>query len=89
MAYSKHKMIEYHGDGGLGAALRAGSGGWSTRDQHIGRCGMKARHARAHGSVGSTRAWGQRRTHNRWRTGLVGSVRWLSGLGDGHIGPSP
>jgi hypothetical protein len=36
MAYSKYKMTEYRGDGGLGAAPRAGSGGWSTRDQHIG-----------------------------------------------------
>jgi hypothetical protein len=40
MAYSKHKMTEYHGDGGLGAAVRrirglvnAGSAHRSMRDE--------------------------------------------------------
>jgi hypothetical protein len=48
MAYSKHKMTEYRGDGGLGAATRT-VGGWSTQGQCISRCVMKARRAWAHG----------------------------------------
>jgi hypothetical protein len=82
MAYSKHKMTEYHGDGGLGAAAR-GIGGWSTRGQRIDRCGIKVRRARAHGlvgsawahgSVGHARAW-VGGAHGMWRTGLVGWSR--------------
>jgi hypothetical protein len=38
MAYSKHKMIEYRGDGGLGAATR-GIGGWSMRGRRGARVG--------------------------------------------------
>jgi hypothetical protein len=96
MAYSKYKMIEYHDDGGLDAAAR-GIGGLVNTGSAIGRCGIKARHVWAHGSVGSVRvresvgharAQGQRCTVGSARDALVGSVCWLAGLADESIGPS-
>jgi hypothetical protein len=90
MAYSKHKMTEYHGDGGLGTAARgvrglvnAGSAHRSMRDES---------EAHADARVDGERA-GRWSTHRHGvggaRTGLVGSVRWLAGLDDELIGRSP
>jgi hypothetical protein len=77
MAYSKHKMTEGHGDGGLGAAAR-GINGWSTWGRRVGRCGMKARHARARGSVGHTRVrGGGARTIGPYRRSLCGCLIYL------------
>jgi hypothetical protein len=80
MTYSKHKMTEYRCDGGLGAAVR-GVGGWSTRGRCIGRCGMKVRHAGAHGHMGRWGTHGHRvrgaRMVNGARGWLDRSVGWL------------
>jgi hypothetical protein len=86
MAYSKYKITEYGGDGGLGAAARGVRGLVNVGSAH--RLMQDESEARVGARVDGERA-GQWGTHSRWRMGLVGSVHWLAGLGDGPIGPSP
>jgi hypothetical protein len=76
MAYSKHKMTEYRGDGGLGAAVHGTRGMVNVGSAH--RSMQDESEARASARVSGEGAGARgRRAHM-----VSGARGWLAGLGD-------
>jgi hypothetical protein len=86
MAYSKHKMTEYRGDGGLGTAARgngglvnAGSVHRSMRDESEARAGAQVGGERVGAQVGGARTGVRSEARARLVAHRVGWIGLLVG----------